>query len=99
MNDRLAVQQGMFLCNNNLSLPFFTALERIPASKGNYEMYEIQNSRYILKRLHRTGITRAALFPGLQGFAESLRSKIVTYLDIQELRNTGSRFGPPTMGV
>jgi hypothetical protein len=96
LNDRLAVQQGLFLGYSDVTVPFHDALERIPESAGNLIEFRISPEdarREILVRLYRTGVNRTALFPGLQGYAESLRSKILTFLRLQELRGKLERKG------
>ncbi|MEW5995180.1 MAG: FRG domain-containing protein [Candidatus Zixiibacteriota bacterium] len=102
MNDRLAVQQGLFLCCSDVTMPFHDALERIPESADNVIPVQINSEdarREILARLYRTGVNRAALFPGLQGYAESLRSKMLLFLQLQRLREAGARMGPEVIGV
>ena len=82
LNDRLALQQGLFLAYSDVTVPFSTALNAVSGgSKDIVRMYRISSQdarRQILVRLYRTGVTRAALFPGLEGYAQSLRSKMLT---------------------
>lgn len=81
LNERLVIQQGVFLCPGDLSKDFMGNL------KGNFydiednleakiKLYKIDLSKRkdILKKLYRMNINRATLFPGLDGFAESLRT-------------------------
>jgi len=80
LNDRLAVQQGLFLVGSNVIVPFSTALKALTGSTDNVRIYQISSEavrREILVRLYRIGVTRAALFPGLDGYAQSLRSKML----------------------
>lgn len=79
-NLRLTVQQGLFLCPGDIRVSFeenLTALTgrtppaivlqkiRLPARRAVRQA--------ILRRLHRMNMSRATLYPGLDGFAASLR--------------------------
>lgn len=101
-NDRLAAQQGLFLCANNINVPFHHTLESIPDSKDNVVSLQIQGSsarNEILRKLYRTRTGHETLFPGFQGFAESLRLKIPIILQLQEQKKRGARLGPNVTGV
>jgi hypothetical protein len=101
-NDRLLVQQGLFLCPTDLTSSFEELLLNMPDSADNVRRFHIPTAEVrseILGRLYRTGVNQAALFPGLQGFAESLRTKLVTYIYLQRLRDKRGRVGPATTGV
>jgi hypothetical protein len=100
MNERLAVQQGMFLCPFTLSLRFEQAIVQ-PAS---FEFAVDQEAKQIkadfarkfvitkkarcelLRELHRMNITSASLFPGLGGFAQSLKESYEALGDVEPLR-------------
>lgn len=75
---RLAIQQGVFICPGDPSVSFFENLSAnlILDSKSNFIRYEIKNNlelrNEILEKLYRMNITRASLFPDLDGFAKSL---------------------------
>src|SRR5207249_3748521 len=102
MNDRLLLQQGLFLAATDVTKPFHDTLKNLPKSKANVREIRIigaQTRLEILTKLHRTGLSRAALFPGLQGFAESLRAKILTTRRLERLRRAGARIGPRVIGV
>lgn len=102
MNDRLQVQHGLFLAVTHLTKPFYDTLKELPNSKGNVLEIRIIGAEArieVLNKLHRTGLSRAALFPGLQGFAESLRAKILTTQRLERLRRAGARLGPRVIGV
>ena len=101
-NDRLQVQQGLFLASTDVTVPFHDVLDRLPQSRTNIIKIRVTTAtaRYdILSKLDRTGLSPAALFPGLQGFAESLRPKILNTLKLQRLRRAGARVSPVTIGV
>lgn len=101
-NDRLAAQQGLFLCTNNITVPFHQTLESIPGSDKNVISIHIQSKTArseILRKLYRTRTGRETLFPGFQGFAESLRLKVPIILQLQALKTKGARLGPNITGV
>lgn len=77
LNERLVLQQGVFLCPGNPTKTFVENVEGSlsePYSEGKIIRYCIPYKlRYeILKKLNRMNINRASLFPGLDGFAKSL---------------------------
>ena len=80
-NPRLLVQQGLFLCPSAANKSF----QRILSSYKDEK--DMQNSVYkilidgrirheVLSELHFMNISRASLFPGLEGFATSLKHEI-----------------------
>ena len=79
-NERLVIQQGVFMCPGDICKGFEENL-RAPFNKTELEThvkyYKIPNNlilrKNILMCLYRMNMTSATLFPGLQGFAESLR--------------------------
>lgn len=77
LNDRLVIQQGVFLCPGDISKSFVENLEgnlSLPDSqdkiKGYIIPYKLREN--ILRNLYRMNINRGSLFPGLDGFAKSL---------------------------
>lgn len=81
LDERLAVQQGVFLVPLDLTRPFMDNL--IFDSQGHKDhvhLYEICCSVEFLKdafaQLQRMNINRGSLFPGLDGFAKSLQTRI-----------------------
>ncbi len=92
LNERSAIQRGVFLCAGNVTKPFVENLEenlggnleknlkRISAKnlvknpEENLVKLEISHDLRLeaLRRLHAMNINRASLFPGLEGFAQSL---------------------------
>ncbi len=97
MNERLALQQGMFLCPFTLSLPFEVSFVQPPSFQHVIDAEAKQiNSHFarklvitksarceILRELHRMNITSASLFPGLGGFAQSLREFYEALTDVK----------------
>lgn len=81
LNTRLVLQQGIFLCPGDVSKPFECNLATLRSASGfrdNFVKYTIVNDRKvrreILRELHRMNVNEATLFPGLEGFARSLKT-------------------------
>ena len=82
LNDRLIVQQGVFLAPANITRSFkknFAKLQSDPVDASRVKKIIISTSSVELKKqitrhLHRMNINRATLFPGLDGFAVSLNT-------------------------
>lgn len=81
--ERSVIQQGIFLCPGDISIPFEENLEFLADrnSKQNFVKIEIradlEQRKDILRRLHRMNMNRATFFPGLDGFGQSLRTLLV----------------------
>ena len=77
LNQRLTIQQGMFLAPGDVTTTFEENVRATP----NYRTHLIQVvldpgcRQEVLRKLHRMGINRATLFPDLEGFAKSLHTK------------------------
>ena len=77
MNQRLTIQQGLFLCPGDVSASF---QENLAAVQSNTPIikYVIPNDikvrKKILFMLQRMNMNAATLFPGLDGFARSLKT-------------------------
>jgi len=77
LNDRLVIQQGVFLCPGDPSKTFVENLEG-NLSQSDFEdkiiryciSYKLRDETF--KKLNRMNINAASLFPGLDGFAKSL---------------------------
>jgi len=82
LNDRLIAQQGTFLVQGNINndVSFDDNLKGMDVSQKEIHRIAIDitwdQRNDILKELHKMNINGAALFPGLQGFAESLASQL-----------------------
>ncbi len=82
MNERLTIQQGLFLCANNPLMGFDKCLKRLldHASERHEASHrwlhklvvKPETRSDLLLTLNRMNINFAALFPGLDGFARSL---------------------------
>lgn len=78
LNERLVIQQGVFLVPGDASKSFEDNLSKIVDSKTSRNFIKLQISltpasrRDILTRLVRMNVSNATLFPGLDGFTRSL---------------------------
>jgi hypothetical protein len=86
INKRLTIQQGVFLCPGDVRRSFAQNLRallsyREPKSETNFIKIEItvcrEQRNRILRRLLNMNMNEAVLFPGLEGFARSLRVGMV----------------------
>lgn len=84
LDPRLVLQQGIFLCPGNVAAPFMDNLEgmlRRSGARGRVRRFVVNGTgeirRQLLERLWRMNMNTATLFPGLDGFAESLWSYMV----------------------
>lgn len=83
LNERLSIQQGVFLCPGNVLKPFednlfgllFQYQLKDKLKKLIFTFTENRSFRKeIFQHLHRMNINPATLYPGLQGFAMSMKS-------------------------
>jgi len=76
LNERLRVQQGAFLIPGDISRPFMENVSALANGKDANTMVRLlipdALRKEALRRLWSMNISRAALFPGLDGFARSL---------------------------
>lgn len=84
LNERLTIQQGVFLLPGDVTVTFESNMRAIPNHDKNVVQIVIDSSCRldVLRKLHRLGINRATLFPGLEGFARSLRTKSLILKDL-----------------
>jgi hypothetical protein len=77
LNERLSVQKGVFLCPGDVTIPFEDNLRAghpTPAKLVRFELSTTPRARRdMLQALDRMNINNTSLFPGLDGFARSLR--------------------------
>jgi hypothetical protein len=75
LNQRLSIQQGLFLCPGDVSSSFEDNLAALGSPNGGVIKCEISLSRgeyqNCVRQLIRMNMTRTSLFPGLDGFALS----------------------------
>jgi hypothetical protein len=85
MNERLAVQQGIFLIAGNREDTFMNNLLSCgPACKEKvHKIYIPRTCRSsALEDLERMNVSRTSLFPGLDGFAQSLKYRLHKISDL-----------------
>ena len=83
LNERLSIQQGAFLIPTDVTKPFTQNLLAV-APKNLDDTFlaiyrislNLEEVRKCLKGLHRMNLTRATLYPGLEGLAQSLENAI-----------------------
>ena len=83
LNERLTSQQGVFLCPGDPSVPFENNLRSMPGHHYRKNLVKIVvpgTARTVaLRYLRRMNIDSSTLFPGLDGFAESLETRAQFY--------------------
>jgi hypothetical protein len=76
MNERLTIQQGVFLCPGDVNKPVMDNLAALDDGTLRDHLHKITVPRAlrieVLKELKNMNLGRATLFPGLDGFARSL---------------------------
>jgi len=98
LNDRLVLQQGVFLCPGDISKTFQDNLEIYlnDECQDKIVKYIIKCDRKerirILVNLHRMNINRATLFPGLEGFSKSLCTLTCAFMKGGTQGRTQGRF-------
>jgi len=80
LSERLAVQQGSFLVPRAVNLPFMVNLVAMGDTSHAVKKILIDSSERvrILPELRLMNISRASLFPGLEGYAQSLKTHLVS---------------------
>jgi len=76
LNERLTIQKGVFMCPGNVTSSFEDNLCSLPGWEERENVLEMiipeRMRREALDWLYDMNISRATLFPGLDGFAQSL---------------------------
>jgi len=85
LNERLTIQQGIFLCPGNAGQSFLCNLQAMEGWESENNVYKLRLELDHTKRgefarmLKRMNLSEAALFPGLDGFARSLGEHLLHY--------------------
>jgi hypothetical protein len=93
LNERLTTQQGVFLCPADLAKSFVTNLQSMEGwnSKENIVKLRLQLTRNeaikFVRNLKGMNLSFATLFPGLEGFARSIKQQLFHY---KELADSGA---------
>lgn len=83
LNLRLSTQQGTFLCPSNINFSFMANFAASISGHTSIEDHvrilkiDPKTRKEALKELNRMNITRASLFPGLTGLAQSLKHALL----------------------
>lgn len=93
LNQRLSVQKGIFLFPGDVRHSFVENLRSLNGHKENVITIPIQAAERakLLKSLDQAGVSRASLFPDLDGFAQSLRTRMILLSHLQDLERIGAR--------
>jgi FRG domain len=79
-NERLTIQQGLFLCAGNIAKTFEQNIAAYPGSEIKRKCFKIlipsKERETVLRELRAMNITAATLFPGLDGFTSSLNNDL-----------------------
>lgn len=78
LNERLTIQQGVFLAPGDVTRKFHEnveAMDRIDGLRKTWKLWRLSLGEHsaMLRKLTRMNLTEAALFPGLDGFSRSLK--------------------------
>jgi hypothetical protein len=93
LHQRLQTQQALHLSPGDVTLDFQQNLMAMKPSKADVLIVGLRASCRVelLEGLRRAGVNRSVLFPGLDGFAQSLRTKLALYLKLMGMEDTGAR--------
>lgn len=93
LNQRLTVQQGIFLCPGDVTKTFDENLKSIPGNETNTWRIPIAPSARpdLLMAMYRANMSRATLFPGLDGFALSLWTRAPSFQRLRKMEDMGAR--------
>jgi hypothetical protein len=87
LSHRLIIQQGVFLCPGDISDTFINNLMDLPGYDSEKNILKVQlamsrnNLLEAAAQLRRMNVDSATLFPGLDGFARSLKERLPHYHD------------------
>jgi hypothetical protein len=85
LNERLRIQQGVFLCPGDVSIPLEQNIKSLDGwdEMGNIVKFrlklDITNHKNAIKELLRMNVGRESLFPGLDGFSKSFKQRLLIY--------------------
>jgi len=89
-NLRLVIQQGIFLCPGDVSSPLEENLKELNNWNDSKHILKIffdftkSEREFVLRELREMNITRASLFPGLDGYSQSMRQLIPLFKFMSE---------------
>ncbi|MBI3938526.1 MAG: FRG domain-containing protein [Betaproteobacteria bacterium] len=86
LNERLSVQQGVFLCPGDVSQSFMDNLSNVGFLADPANARSIILSRAVMSQcfesLHRMNVSARSLYPGLAGYAQWLKHRIPYLPDV-----------------
>lgn len=93
LNQRQTIQQGIFLCPCNVAKTFKENLEAMNNHSENVKKIPINNKARaeLLNGLLSANLSSATLFPGLDGFAASLWTRVASLKHWQKMEDNGAR--------
>lgn len=93
LHRRLHLQQGTFLCPGNISVPFMENLLYPYRDYGKTDKirkiicrFQVSDLQEAFKQSMRMNMTREGLFPGLDGFAQSMKYQLWFYRKLVDWR-------------
>lgn len=95
LHKRLHLQQGVFLCPDNITKPFEKNLKELQgwSERDNVRKVECQMDKQELHKFlegnQRMNISRESLFPGPDGFAQSMKYQLPYHLKLWHYRHKG----------
>lgn len=83
LNERLTLQKGVFLTVGDVAATFMDNLRALPGHNDHRNVARLRVPRLhlpaLIADLYNINITRATLFPGLDGFARSLEVNLPSF--------------------
>jgi hypothetical protein len=93
LNERLTIQKGVFVCPGDVRRPFEENLSAMAGfDRDDYLMkltVPAAAIKGILEELHDGNVSRATLFPGLDGFSQSLTINLASVPKRREYPDLG----------
>jgi hypothetical protein len=92
LNERLTAQQGVFLCPSDIESTFVQNLQAMSNCDRADNMVKVAldlsrgEAVNFVQELRNMNLSFATLFPGLDGFAQSIGQQIVHYCDLAQSR-------------
>lgn len=89
LNERLIIQKGVFLCPGMISTAFQSNLKQLGGWHNKDAVikvkleFDLGTRKKALNELHNMNVDRATLFPGLDGFTESLRPRLPYFKNLE----------------
>ncbi len=93
LHHRLDIQHGVFLCPGNVTISFMKNLSNLVDSNSKSKIIKFTcelsptELRDLLEEFRKKTITRQSLLPGPDGFAQSMKYKLVLFKNICEGRD------------